>query len=878
MTESAARIAVDQANELYDQIAAKALAAAETGLKGDATRTKAFRQVRKGTDELRVATLKRAFDEIAEFATSLPESRGGKSKYFGLTYEVGFPNHAVQIARKLLQQPPAYQDADVIYLTQRTTDVRYVSRYNLPHIEDFVANIDDYLKCNDLTETLKVALACLIDRLGEQDIVSERTLVDKLESLLKPSSIAPLEPGETWSEAAGRALLPLRQPASQSNPKERMSGQAWRELFAQCEKAEGAMPAQAWSENTEQILDRIGEQEFTTRVAEWFPLVDRPRTKRIEEWSEYEPDPNLLITKRHGDILRGLAWCCSYYNTKAVSRALTALALTSYKKVPGVGPRLVRVGNACLWSLGRMGSENALAQLAILKARVKFRTAHKLIDKALYRVAERCGVTVEELEEMVVPTCGFTEVGIYREELGEHTALIEIIDTSNVELRFIKEDGKQLKSVPAAIKRDFADELKDLQATIKDLKPMLSAQRERMDQLYLQQRSWPFAVWRERYLDHPSIGTITRRLIWRFSNGGGKKAKTTNALFYEDRFVDANARVVDWPGNDNVRLWHPLDSETDEVVAWRNFIVEREIRQPFKQAFREIYLLTDAERATNAYSNRFASHILRQHQFNALCAVRGWRNQLRLMVDDEYPPAYRELPAFDVRAEYWVEGIGQNYETDVNESGVCHYLSTDQVRFYRTDASQRHAHAFGGGYGPRYGQSDSEPIPLTEVDPLVLSEIMRDVDLFVGVSSVGNDPTWSDGGPNGHYVDYWEEYSFGSVDEQQTQSRIEALKRIVPRLKIAGRCQLLDNYLVVRGELGTYKIHLRSGNVMMEPDEKYLCIVRAQYTSAEKKAGKIYLPFEGDHRLSLILSKAFLLADDKKITDKTILRQIKYKR
>jgi hypothetical protein len=35
------------------------------------------------------------------------------------------------------------------------------------------------------------------------------------------------------------------------------------------------------------------------------------------------------------------------------------------------------------------------------------------------------------------------------------------------------------------------------------------------------------------------------------------------------------------------------------------------------------------------------------------------------------------------------------------------------------------------------------------------------------------------------------------------------------------------------------------------------------------------LPFEGDHMLSVILSKAFLLAADDEITDKTILYQIK---
>jgi hypothetical protein len=36
----------------------------------------------------------------------------------------------------------------------------------------------------------------------------------------------------------------------------------------------------------------------------------------------------------------------------------------------------------------------------------------------------------------------------------------------------------------------------------------------------------------------------------------------------------------------------------------------------------------------------------------------------------------------------------------------------------------------------------------------------------------------------------------------------------------------------------------------------------------------VFLPFEGDSMLSLILSKAFLLAADKKITDPAIVRQL----
>ena len=58
----------------------------------------------------------------------------------------------------------------------------------------------------------------------------------------------------------------------------------------------------------------------------------------------------------------------------------------------------------------------------------------------------------------------------------------------------------------------------------------------------------------------------------------------------------------------------------------------------------------------------------------------------------------------------------------------------------------------------------------------------------------------------------------------------------------------------------------------MKPNDQYLCIVAKQGTP---DSNKVFLPFEGDQRVAVILSKAFLLAEDTKITDQTILRQIK---
>src|SRR4029079_10062403 len=99
---------------------------------------------------------------------------------------------------------------------------------------------------------------------------------------------------------------------------------------------------------------------------------------------------------------------------------------------------------------------------------------------------------------------------------------------------------------------------------------------------------------------------------------------------------------------------------------------------------------------------------------------------------------------------------------------------------------------------------------------------------------------------------YWERRSFGALDATAATRR-EILERLLPRLKIAGRCSLSDRFLLFCGDLHSYKIHLGSGHVFLEPNDRYLCIVPT-------KTPQVFLPFEEDTTCALLLSKAFLLA------------------
>lgn len=657
-----------------------------------------------------------------------------------------------------------------------------------------------------------------------------------------------LNVGEEWAERAMEQITGA-------------DGDPWHALLAHAATATAAKPTAKWDKQARVLVDTLGADHVRETVVSWLVLVGRPRTFPLEGQS-WEPHINSVYDPYNATALRGLAWLLSLLPAHPdTARTLGALVETSLKKVAGVGPRNPKVANAGVIALSRIDSAAALAELARLATRVTYKTTAKLLDGALETRATVLGLSREEIEELAVPAYGLTEVGRARHPLGDVTALLDVHGGRTV-LSWRSAAGKAVKSVPAAVQRHHPDELKELKAAVKDIDKMLSAQSERLDRQFLARRSRPYAAWRERCLDHPLVGTLARRLLWIVDGT-------------PVGFADGELRTLtDDPvsGGSEVEIWHPVGRDPAEVVAWRDWLERHAVTQPFKQAHREVYLLTDAERTTGTYSNRFAAHILRQHQFNSLAAIRGWRNKLRLCVDDEAPPARRELPQWGLRAEYWIEGEGQDHGEDTTESGSYLRLRTDQVRFYPIDAPDNSAHCCGGEYRMRLpdGQHPVEPLPLTEIPPLVLSEVLRDVDLFVGVASVGNDPAWQDGGPDGRFQEYWTSYGFGELN-QSAETRRALLDRLIPRLAMADRCTVEGRFLHVKGERHTYKIHLGSGNILMTPNDQYLCIVPKTGGTA---AGTGYLPFEGDRTLAVILSKAMLLAKDTEITDPTILSQL----
>jgi len=545
-------------------------------------------------------------------------------------------------------------------------------------------------------------------------------------------------------------------------------------------------------------------------------------------------------------LLRGLVWLLADADEAWVTPLLAAVtthAATAFRDAPGF-PHCPRLANSAVLVLSRRPGELPITTLCRLSLTVKNNALKTRLSNALLELGSLRGWSPGEVAELAVDGHGLDGDGRHVESLDGYEAIVAIdADTAKVSLTF-QRAGKALKSVPAAVKDGHSERLGAVRALAKGVTATLAVERLRLDQLMSYPGSWPWSDWAQRYLDHPVTSVFARRLLWEAGDDGeawrsGVPRRDGDGWVLVDR---DGAAIT----GERVRLWHPIRASVEEISGWRDQIHARGLRQPFKQAFREIYLLTPAEEETRHYSNRFAGHILRYRQANALMRTRGWKsNYLGYFSEGYNGEAVKDFGDGEWRAQFYHDLVENAEPGDID----ARYCSTDQVRFARRDGAVW------------------DPASVIDVPAAVFSEAMRDVDLFVGVTSIAADPAWLDRGED-RFNAYWQRTVFGELTAT-AEIRREALARLLPRTKIAARVELADRFLRVVGIHRSYKIHLGSGNILMEPDDSYLCIVPGR-----ERASTLRLPFEEDPMLSVILSKAFLLAADDKITDETILRQI----
>jgi hypothetical protein len=262
--------------------------------------------------------------------------------------------------------------------------------------------------------------------------------------------------------------------------------------------------------------------------------------------------------------------------------------------------------------------------------------------------------------------------------VGDVEAHIEI-SASGLPALVVRRDGKSLRGMPGALKKDpYAEELAAAANMARGIRDRAASALERA-----MERESEFGAEELRMLSaNPVIGPIIKHLVF------AAVGEDDRVFGFPGELPDAGAFVIAHPFHMyRARVWDD----------YRHKLSEEGISQPFDQVFRELHMPTDDEIESSVSRKREGGRV-RLATSAALMRARGW--------------------TADGRA-------GLRYV--FRRENIVSAIASPGNWFAPTDAD---ASIIGG---VSFATLEGAPVPIRSVPEVIFSEVMRDVDMMAGV-------------------------------------------------------------------------------------------------------------------------------------------------
>ena len=377
----------------------------------------------------------------------------------------------------------------------------------------------------------------------------------------------------------------------------------------------------------------------------------------------------------------------------------------------------------------------------------------------------------------------------------DDTCLQLVVDEEGKADIIVTKGDKTLKSIPDKYKKN-----KEVEA-LKDSKTYLTKQYSRtrlsLEQAMLSQTLFTAAEL-AKILEHPVVKAMLSKLVL-------FNPETQASGFWQDgKLLSAEGTLTPLKAADKLLIAHP--SHLFYAVQWdlyQKYLFDKEIKQPFKQVFRELYVPTKDELETSNRSERYQGHQVQPQKTVALLRGRGWTVN-------------------------YEEGLQKVYHKEGFRATI--YAAADWYTPSDVEAPTLEYVVF-------YNLKDGKEVPMKEINPVIFSEVMRDVDLVVSVAHVGG------------------------VDPEASHSTMQmrgALARESARLFKLTNVEVKERYILVKTEHGDYSLHLGSGMISKGGLQINVVAVQSQHR------GRVFLPFvDDDPKTAEIISKMKLLSEGK---------------
>ena len=389
-------------------------------------------------------------------------------------------------------------------------------------------------------------------------------------------------------------------------------------------------------------------------------------------------------------------------------------------------------------------------------------------------------------------------------KLDDVDVYIKIDDLGQSEIIYEKA-GKELKSLPTKLKKDkYIEAIKEVH---KNLKEQYRRSRKMLEEA-MEDGTEFYGYEIENLMTNPVIAPILKSLVFKMGNDLG--------YYVDKKLKSAKKKSVAVKDDSLLKIAHCFDLfESGEWATYQKDIFDRELKQPFKQVFRELYVKTVDEKGRDK-SLRYAGHQVQPSKTVALLKTRRW------IIDGQ-------------------EGLEKVYYKEniiAKIFALADWFSPADIEAPTLEEVQF------------FDRKTFKPILIDEVPDLIFTEVMRDIDLVVSVAHVGD------------------------VDPEASHSTIEMRKAIVEfncKLFKLKNVTFAENHALIKGERAEYSIHLGSGLIHQKAGSAINVLpVHSQHR------GRVFLPFiDDDPKTAEIMAKVLLFAQDDKIKDVFILEQIK---
>ena len=365
--------------------------------------------------------------------------------------------------------------------------------------------------------------------------------------------------------------------------------------------------------------------------------------------------------------------------------------------------------------LRAIGSSVALMQLSGIAQKLKFKGLKAKAEQFVEEIAKDKGLSRAELEDRVVPDCGLDENG--RREFSFGPRSFSFVLGGDLKAMVRDGDGKLRSDLPKPSGKDDAAvadaAVAEWKLLKKQIKEVATIQAGRLESAMVTGRRWSPDDFQTLIAGHPLMTHLAQKLIWAAFDAAGNKLKTFRVTEERD-LADVADNATDLAGSHAVGVVHPLELSADERAAWGQVLSDYEIVTPFAQLGREVYSLAAGEESQSELT-RFKGLKLVAPTLVFTLEKLGWTRGMAMDAGcfDEHS---KQFPAAGVTAVVGYEGtVGMGY-IDPNE-----LLTLQSV-------------VFCSGMRPPsgYGWDQEKKLKLGKVPPIVISEVLADMQVLKG--------------------------------------------------------------------------------------------------------------------------------------------------